>query len=77
MCRLSHGAMVGIIRIYHECEGRIEKSVLRIIDWHYEACQMMTIGDQEGQVFLSHHHTINVPERRDATLQADVTVTFQ
>ena len=27
-----------IIRIYQECEGRIEKSVPRIIVRHYEAC---------------------------------------
>ena len=26
------------IRIYHECEGRIEKSIPRIAVWHYEAC---------------------------------------
>ena len=24
------------IRIYHECEGRIEKSVLRIAVWHVD-----------------------------------------
>ena len=72
---LSQGAMVGIIRIYHECKGVIEKSVTRIIDWHQEACRVMTIGDQEGRIFLSHHHNFNVPERRDATLHADVTVT--
>ena len=28
-----------IIRIYHECEGGIEKSVPRItVGWHHEAC---------------------------------------
>ena len=26
-----------IIRIYHECEGRIEKSVSRITVWHHKA----------------------------------------
>ena len=40
------------IRIYHECEGRIEKSVPGIAVWHYEACRVMTNGDPEGQVFL-------------------------
>ena len=25
------------IRIYHECEGRIEKSIPRITVWHQEA----------------------------------------
>ena len=48
-----------IIRIYHECEGRIEKSVLRIAVWHHEACQVMTIGYCEGQIFLSYPHTNN------------------
>ena len=44
---------VNIIRIYHECEGRIEKSVSRITIWHNEACRVMTNGDPEGQIFLS------------------------
>ena len=39
------------IRIYHECEGRIEKSVWRIAVWHHEACRVMTSGDPEGQIF--------------------------
>ena len=38
--------------IYHECEDRIEKSVLRITVWHHEACRVMTNGDAEGQIFL-------------------------
>ena len=46
-----------IIRIYHECEGRIEKSALRIADWHHEACRVMTNGDHEGWIFLSYPHT--------------------
>ena len=29
------------IRIYHECEDRIEKSVTRITVWHKEACRVM------------------------------------
>ena len=41
------------IRIYHECEGRIEKSVPRITVWHHEACQVMTNGDSEGRIFIS------------------------
>ena len=28
----------GIVRIHHECEGKIEKSVLRITIWRHEAC---------------------------------------
>ena len=47
------------IRIHHECEGGIEKSVLRITDWHQEACQVMTNSDSEGLIFLSHPHTNN------------------
>ena len=30
------------VRIYHECEGRIVKSVPRIAVWHHEACGAMT-----------------------------------
>ena len=46
-----------ILRIYHECEGRIEKSVPRITVWHYEACRVMTNGDPEGRIFLSYPRT--------------------
>ena len=46
-----------IIRIFHECEVKIEKSVLR--NWHHEACRVMTNGDQDGRIFLSHPHTNN------------------
>ena len=38
--------------IYHECEDGIEKYVLRITDWHHEACRVMTNGDHEGQIFF-------------------------
>ena len=48
-----------IIRIYHECEGRIEKSVLRIAVWHHEACRLMTNVDPEGRIFLSYPHSNN------------------
>ena len=47
------------IRIYHECEGRIEKFVPRITDWHHVACLLMTNGNPEGQIFLSYPHTNN------------------
>ena len=47
------------IRIYHECEGRIEKSVLRIAVWHHETCRVMTNGDPEGRIFLSYPQTNN------------------
>ena len=37
----------------------IEKSVPRITDWHHEACRVMTNGDRDGRIFLSHPHTNN------------------
>ena len=40
--------MVRTIIIYHECEGRIEKSVLVILN-----------GDSKGRIFLSYPHTNN------------------
>ena len=40
-----------IIRIYQKCEGQIEESVPKIIFWHYEAYQLMTNDDLEGQIF--------------------------
>ena len=48
-----------IISIHHECQGGIEKSVPRITDWHHEAYRVMTIGDRERRIFLSHAHTNN------------------
>ena len=51
--------IVNNIKIYHECEGGIEKSVSRIAVWHHEACQGMTNGDPEGRIFLSYPHTNN------------------
>ena len=47
------------IRIYNDCEGRIKKSVPRIIVWHHEACRVMTNGDPEVRIFLSYPHTNN------------------
>ena len=59
---------MGIIRIYHECAGGIEKYVPRITVWHHEACRVTTNGDPEGLnlfsisssheywiLFLAHH----------------------
>ena len=45
------------VRIYHECEGKIEKSVRGITVWYLEACRAMTNGDLEGLIFLSYPHT--------------------
>ena len=47
------------IRRYHECEGRIEKSVPRIAVWHHVAFRVMTNVDLEGRIFLSYPHTNN------------------
>ena len=47
------------IRIYHECESKIEKSVPRIAVWHHEACRVITNGELEGRIFLSNPHTYN------------------
>ena len=47
------------IRIHHECEVRIEKSVPRIAVWNHEACRVMTNGDPHGQIFLFYLHTNN------------------
>ena len=47
------------IRIYHECEGRIEKFGPMIAIWHHEACPVMTNGDSLGRIFLSYPHTNN------------------
>ena len=43
-----------IIRIYHEYEGRIEKSILRIIVFNHEACRVKPNVDSEGWKFLSY-----------------------
>ena len=58
---LSHGLLrvCEIIRIHHEYQGGIEKSVPRITNWHHEACQVMTNGYREGRIFLSHPNTNN------------------
>ena len=37
------GQIINNTRIYHECEGRIEKSVQRMAIWHHKACRVMTI----------------------------------
>ena len=49
-----------IIKIYHECEGRIENFVPRIDVWHHKAGRVMTNGVPEGRIFLSHPHTNDV-----------------
>ena len=47
-----------IIQLHHECEGGIEKYVLKITDWYHDVCRVMTHGDCDGQIFLSHPHPI-------------------
>ena len=44
-------SLLHIIRIYHESEGRIEKSLPRIAVWHHEACRVMTNGDPKGLIY--------------------------
>ena len=44
------------LRIYHECEGGIEKSEQRLNVWHHEACWVMANSNQEGCIFLSYPH---------------------
>ena len=53
------GLVLYYIRIYHECEGRIEKYVPRIADWHHKAWRVMTNSDPEVRIFLSYPHTNN------------------
>ena len=45
------------IRIYHECEGGIEKFFPMVTVWHHQACLVMTNGDPEWRIFLSNPHT--------------------
>ena len=40
------------IRIYHECEGGIEKFVSRITVWHHKAFPVMINSDLEGRIFF-------------------------
>ena len=47
------------IRIYHEYEGRLEKSVPRIAFWHLEVCRVTTNCDPEGRIFLSYPHLLS------------------
>ena len=51
---------VNSIIIYHECVGRMEKSVPRITVWHQEACRLMANGGHEGRIFRSHPYTYNM-----------------
>ena len=37
------------IRILHECQVWIDKSVLRVTFWHHEACQVMPNCDQRDR----------------------------
>ena len=48
-----------IIRIYHECEGRKEKSVPRNTVLHHETYRVMINGDPDGRIFLFYPHRNN------------------
>ena len=39
--------------------GLDRKSILKITNYHHQACQMMTNCDREGRIFLSHPQTNN------------------
>ena len=48
------------IKIHHECEGEIEKSVPRITDWYNTRhADWWQNGEREGRIFLSNPHTNN------------------
>ena len=49
------------IRIYPESKGAIEVSIPRMTHWDHEASRLMTNGDRQGRIFLSHPHMINLP----------------
>ena len=59
MIRSTFFVIIKQIRIYHECDGSIEKSIPRIAVLRHEACRVMTNGDPEGWIFLSYPHTNN------------------
>ena len=37
----------------------LQKSITRITNWHHKACRVMTNGDPQGWIFLSHPHMNN------------------
>ena len=60
------------VRIYHESEAVIEKSVPRITVWHHEACRVMPNGDPEGWFVLSNSHTNDGLVYRDQKLKTHI-----
>ena len=40
-----------LIRIHHDREGVIEKSIPKTTVRHHEACQVMSNGDRKGRMF--------------------------
>ena len=46
-----------LLYVYPKCKDGIQTSILRFIAWHHEAYRVMTNGDREGQIFLSHSHS--------------------
>ena len=49
---------IKIIRIHHESEGELEKSVPVIFVWHHKSCRVMTTVIPRGGFFYrSHPHT--------------------
>ena len=50
--------MVDIIRIYHELENGVEKSITKIPFWHHNTCRVMTTDDKKELIL--HHNTCRV-----------------
>ena len=50
--------MLSDIRIYYECESKIEKPIRRIAVWHHETCRV-TNGDPKVRIFLSYLYMYN------------------
>ena len=46
------GPLSYIIRINHECESGIEKSVPRNTVWHYQACRVMKTVSARDKIFF-------------------------
>ena len=56
--RIVHVYLWHNIRTVHEYEVGVEKFILRITIWHYKACRVMTNGDPEAWISLSHQISI-------------------
>ena len=55
MSHIGEANLENILRIYHECEGEIEKSIPRIIVWHREVFFFIPSSHTYWILFLAHH----------------------